>query len=59
MAINIDKIVKELSKGNPDELLAAFNEIKSFVTLEVQEERERLQDKASELQSSIDKINGN
>lgn len=57
--INVEKIKKELSKGNPDELVTAFNEIKSYVTGILIEKQGEFEAEASKLQSTVDRINGN
>lgn len=59
MPINTDKIKKELEKGNPDEQYTAFQEIKDFVQLNLAEEQRILDEKSNEIQSKIDRINGN
>jgi hypothetical protein len=59
MNIKLDKIVKELEKGSPDEQYAAFQEIKDFVQLSLANEQKILDEKSSELQSKIDRLNSN
>lgn len=59
MSINVEKIKKELEKGNPDEQYTAFQEIKDFVQLNLAEEQRILDEKSNEIQSKIDRINGN
>lgn len=59
MSINVEKIKKELEKGNPDEQYSAFQEIKDFVQLNLAEEQRILDEKSNELQSKIQRLNGN
>jgi hypothetical protein len=57
MAIKTDKIINELSKYDTvEELFHTFEEIEFFVIGKVQEEQKKLQSKADEFQSIIDKI---
>ena len=56
MSINVEKIKKELEKGNPDEQYTAFQEIKDFVQLSLAEEQRILDEKSSELSSKIEKL---
>jgi len=57
-SINLDKIEKELSKGTVAEQIAAYDWVKSFVTLKVMEHQKELAEKANELQLTLDSING-
>ena len=56
MSINVEKIKRELEKGNPDEQYTAFQEIKDFVQLSLAEEQRILDEKSSELSSKIEKL---
>lgn len=56
MSINVEKIKKELEKGNPDEQYTAFQEIKDFVQLNLAEEQRILDEKSNELASKIEKL---
>lgn len=56
--ISIDKIKKELAKGTPDEQYDAYLQVKDFVQQNIEAEQKALEDKASELQSKINRING-
>ena len=56
--INLNKIEKELSKGAVTEQIAAYNWVKSFITLKVMEHQKELEEKANTLQSTLDSING-
>lgn len=56
--INLEKIEKEISKGSISEQIAVYNWIKSFVTLKVMESQKDLEEKANQLQQTLDSING-
>lgn len=56
--ISLNKIEKELSKGSVSDQVAAYNWIKSFITLKVMEHQKQLEEKANELQQTLDSING-
>jgi hypothetical protein len=57
MAIKTDKIINELSKYDTvEELFHSFEEIKLFAIEKGQEEQKKLQSKADEFQTIIDKI---
>lgn len=58
MKINIEKVKKEFSKGDAQQQIVAFNELKSFVTTSLINEQKVLDEKASSLQSVIDSIKG-
>lgn len=58
MKINVEKLKKELSKGSIDQQIEAFNELKSFVTISLINKQKELEEKSSDLQSVIDKIQG-
>lgn len=59
MPINIEKIEKELIKGTIDDQYEALNHIKSFISQNMEAVQKQTEDRASELQSKIEKINGN
>lgn len=56
--IKTEKILKELEKGSVDEMIEVFNQIKSFVTEQVQKEQQALEAKSDQLQSTLNRING-
>ena len=58
MKINVEKLKKELSKGDVNQQIDAFNELKSFVTTSLINKQKELEEKSSDLQSVIDKIQG-
>jgi len=55
---NEQKIFSELGKLTPNELYIAFQKIKEFVHKSLEEERKIVEEKANELQSKIDGLNG-
>lgn len=57
--INIDSIKKQIVKGDIDEQITAFNQIKSFITENLQAHQKQAEEKANDLQNKIDRINGN
>lgn len=59
MAINIEKIKTELSKGNTDEQHDAYLQIKDFISDELNQAQQKADERANELQNKINKINGN
>ena len=58
MKINVEKIKKEFSKGDVQQQIDAFNELKGFVTTSLINKQKELEEKSSDLQSVIDKIQG-
>jgi hypothetical protein len=56
--INLSKLEKELSKGSTEEQITAFHWVKSFVTLKVLEQQKLLEEKANELQQTLENIKG-
>lgn len=58
MAINSDKILKELSKGTTEEQVAAYHLVKDAVTQSLADAQKKAEETASQLQSTIDRING-
>ena len=58
MKINVEKLKKELSKGDVQQQIEAFNELKDFVTTSLINKQKELEEKSSDLQSVIDKIQG-
>jgi hypothetical protein len=58
MKINVEKIKKELSKGDVKAQIEAFNLIKDFVTTSLIQKQKEFQDYSSELQSVVDRIKG-
>lgn len=58
MKINLEKIKKEFSKGDVQQQIEAFNELKGFVTTSLINKQKELEEKSSDLQSVIDKIQG-
>ena len=57
MPINTERILKELSKGEVGEQVAAYKVIKEYVALNVKQEQELTEMKANELQQTYDRIN--
>ena len=55
---NEQKIFSELGKLAPNELYIAFQKIKEFVQQSLEAEQKIVEEKANELQSKIDKLNG-
>ncbi len=55
---NEQKIFSELGKLTPNELYIAFQKIKEFVQKSLEAEQKIVEEKANELQSKIDKLNG-
>lgn len=58
MKINVEKIKKEFSKGDVQQQIDAFNELKGFVTTSLINKQKELEEKSSDLQSVIDRIQG-
>ena len=58
MKINLEKIKKEFSKGDVQQQIDAFNELKGFVTTSLINKQKELEEKSSDLQSVIDRIQG-
>lgn len=58
MPINTDKIIKELEKGSVVEQVEAYKLVKTFVTNSLQEEQKKKEEEASQLQSTLENING-
>jgi len=56
MPINTDKILKELSKGSADEQYEAWIQIKEAVGKALSEEQKQVENKATELQSKVDRV---
>ena len=56
---NMDKVFKELNKVPPEEIYAVYLTIKDFVSEKLTTHQKQTEEKASELQSKIDKIKGN
>jgi len=56
---NEQKIFSELGKLTPNELYIAFQKVKEFVQKSLEAEQKIVEEKASELQSKIDKLNNN
>ena len=56
---NEQKIFSELGKLTPNELYIAFQKIKEFVQQSLEAEQKIVEEKANELQSKINKLNGN
>ena len=55
--INVEKIYNELDKGTPDEMYSAVQTIKGYVGKKMEDAQKQAEDKASELQSKIEKLN--
>lgn len=55
---NEQKIFSELGKLTPNELYIAFQKIKEFVQQSLEAEQKIVEEKANELQSKIDRLNG-
>lgn len=56
--INFSKIEKELSKGSIQDQISAYHWVKSFVTGKILEQQKELEEKANQLQQTIENING-
>jgi len=56
---NEQKVFSELGKLTPDELYIAYLKIKEFVAQTLQAEQKLVEEKANELQSKIERLNGN
>lgn len=56
MPINTEKIKKELSKGDIGELVLAFYEVKTFVAELVEAAQKQADEKASQLQTTLERI---
>lgn len=56
---DIQKIFSELGKLTPNELYIAYLKIKEFVAQTLQAEQKLVEEKANELQSKIERLNGN
>ena len=56
---NEQKIFSELGKLTPNELYIAYLKIKEFVAQTLQAEQKLVEEKANELQSKIERLNGN
>ncbi len=52
----IDKILVELEKATPEEQIKAFKEIKEFVTATLIAEQRAAEEKANNLQQTIDNL---
>jgi hypothetical protein len=57
--INTEKIKNELAKGNIDEQIAAFFELKDFISQLILAEQKIKEQAANELQNTYDRINNN
>lgn len=57
MAINLEKILKDLEKGEVSEQIEAFQKIKDFVTETIQAEQKKHEEQANNLQSTLDRLN--
>lgn len=53
------KVFSELGKLTPNELYIAYLKIKEFVAQTLQSEQKLVEEKANELQSKIERLNGN
>jgi len=56
---DIQKIFSELGKLTPNELYIAYLKIKEFVAQTLAAEQKLVEEKANELQSKIERLNGN
>jgi len=56
MPINIEKIKKELSKGDVDEVTDDFFELKKFTAELVEAAQKQADEKASQLQTTLERI---
>lgn len=56
---NIQRIFSELGKLTPNELYIAYLKIKEFVAQTLEAEQKLVEEKANELQSKIERLNGN
>jgi len=56
---SIEKIQKEIDRiESTDDLVAAYNEIKKYMTQKLLEQQKKAEEEANNLQSQIQKING-
>ena len=53
------KVFSELGKLTPNELYIAYLKIKEFVAQTLEAEQKLVEEKANELQSKIERLNGN
>ena len=56
---DIQKVFSELGKLTPNELYIAYLKIKEFVAQTLEAEQKLVEEKANELQSKIERLNGN
>jgi len=56
---NEQKVFSELGKLTPNELYIAYLKIKEFVAQTLEAEQKLVEEKANELQSKIERLNGN
>jgi len=56
---NEQRLFSELGKLTPNELYIAYLKIKEFVAQTLQAEQKLVEEKANELQSKIERLNGN
>lgn len=56
---DIQKVFSELGKLTPNELYIAYLKIKEFVAQTLAAEQKLVEEKANELQSKIERLNGN
>lgn len=56
MKIRVEKLQKELSRGNAAEQYAAIKELKAFVVANLSKEQEKLQVSVSGVQSLINEL---
>jgi len=59
MKIRIEKLQKELSRGNAAEQYQAIKQLKEFVISNLSKEQAGLQSTVSDIQDLINEINGN
>lgn len=59
MKIRLEKLQKELSRGNSKEQFDALNELKGFVLKSLLEEQSKLQGTVSGIQNLINEVGGN
>lgn len=59
MKIRLEKLQKELSRGNAKEQFEAIKELKQFVLKSLEQEQAGLQGSVSGIQDLINEINGN
>ena len=57
MPINITKLLKEISKGDVNEQIAAYKAVKELVASSLLEAQKQAENTANDLQNQLDKLN--